>query len=204
VKVAEHLVYKGAIMFPDYDGRTPLHYVAEGGSLECMKLLLGNFPRGIDIFDCEKSTALHMAAHYNRPKLISLLLDCGAAITDDKNWQNPLDVAIAKSHDGCAMAFIDHERWEETMKPISRDMKVQLREMVIKMPDVALAVLDRCIITSDENTADEIVTYNFTYLQGVTSEEEDIPLKHALKTLDVSNASSKGKLITIVCSVCIP
>ena len=78
-----------------------------------------------------------MASHYNQPKLITLLLDCGAVILDDKNWQNPLDMAVAKSHDGCALAFIDHERWEEAMKPISRDMKIQLREMVIKMPDVA-------------------------------------------------------------------
>lgn len=82
-----------------------------------------------------------MAARYNHPKLITLLLDHHAALSDDENCQNPLDMSVADSHDFCAMAIVSHERWREAMKSITDDKKIQLKEMVARMPDVALVCI---------------------------------------------------------------
>lgn len=38
----------------DYDGRTPLHYAAEGGSFKCMSILLANFPEAVNVGDSER------------------------------------------------------------------------------------------------------------------------------------------------------
>ena len=87
-----------------------------------------------------------MAAHYNHPKIITLLLDWDADISNNLNQQNPLDVAIAENHELAALAFISHERWEDMMTAISMDKKIQLRELVIKMPNVALVNCFACFV----------------------------------------------------------
>lgn len=90
-----------------------------------------------------------MAAHYNHCKLVTLLLDNKAELFDDENSQNPLDVAVADNNASCALAIISHDRWDEALKPMSMDTKIQLREMVIKMPNVALVTFDISLLMID-------------------------------------------------------
>ena len=88
---------KGAVGARDWEGATPLHYVAESGNREIAEVLLAN---GADV-NARKTngvTPLHVASAFGRLEIISLLIARGAntEVTDGKGRTA---LAIAREHD---------------------------------------------------------------------------------------------------------
>lgn len=62
---------------PDLDGRTLLHYAAEAGELDDVRLLLRSNAVP-DARDMRGNTPLHLAARYGRTRVVRALLDAGS------------------------------------------------------------------------------------------------------------------------------
>jgi ankyrin repeat protein len=168
-KVVEDLLLNGATLVADRDGRTPFFSASWKGSTECLKLLLSTFHCGLDHKDSEKATVLHLATLSNHPEVVSFLLDHGASITLDEAGRNCLDIAIASDFEQCASAILNHDRWKESMKPLSSPLEItQLQSLVQKMPDQAVVIMDKCIDSTTENGKVKVIviTKNGILLNG--------------------------------------
>ncbi|KAG8232645.1 hypothetical protein J437_LFUL012605, partial [Ladona fulva] len=63
----------------DMYGRSAIHYAAEQGQIEALKMLLSAGCR-VDVGDTDNVTPLHLAAARDHPEAVELLLSCGAKV----------------------------------------------------------------------------------------------------------------------------
>jgi len=82
---------------PDKDGWVPLHYAAEHGFDEGLRLLLES-RANVDVPNNEKCTALHIASYHGHLKMVDLLLHCYARVVEDKDGITPLHLAACGGH----------------------------------------------------------------------------------------------------------
>lgn len=89
-------------------GKAPLHWAAQSGSVEMVKLLLES---GAEINAQSPEfgfTPLHCAVHIDDDKIAALFLDYGADIeARDNNGMTPLAVAAHMKHFNCARMLVE-------------------------------------------------------------------------------------------------
>ncbi len=83
--------------------RSALHYLAEEGSVEMLKLLLGKFPAGMTVtgVDCHSFTPLHLAVRRGHTAVVELLLtvpSMDANVADTVNASTPSGLKPWESH----------------------------------------------------------------------------------------------------------
>ena len=85
-------------------GHSALHWAAAGGHLEVATWLLSLEGTDIHAVNHGGSTALHSAAANDRPALVQLLLEHGAAAANvrDANGDQPFAAAAAREHEAAA------------------------------------------------------------------------------------------------------
>jgi ankyrin repeat protein len=108
-----HEKWQGLVESTEADGRIPLHFAAEGGSVETVKLLIKSLRQCdagcrdislIDTTDLVGWTALHLAARKGKKEVVQLLLQKGANILlRDNEGCKPLDLAENSGHEECVV-----------------------------------------------------------------------------------------------------
>nr|BAX76612.1 transient receptor potential cation channel subfamily A member 1 [Patiria pectinifera] len=164
-RVVKLLMFKGALLHKDHNGRSPMHLAAMEDYTNTMDVLHAVHSHLINWKDDDENTALHLAAVEGKANAVVFLLDHGAEVKRNKNNQTVMDVTIEAHNKDVALAIIAHERWHEVMMPDS-NTRPHMLGLVEHMPEVALTVLDR-----SENAIDHGklqcrgYSYDFRYLQ---------------------------------------
>ncbi|KAK3098934.1 hypothetical protein FSP39_024426 [Pinctada imbricata] len=86
----------------DKAGSTALHWAAQGGHIDCMKILLNQQGCNVTVQNKLGDTALHSAAWKNHPEAVQLLLDKGAR-ADIKNNDGKKASDLTKDPECAAM-----------------------------------------------------------------------------------------------------
>jgi ankyrin repeat protein len=80
----------------DFRGRTPAHYAASNGNLECLKFLMIEKGAKIESADKFGMTVLHVAFEAGRCEIVRYLTNGDLEITCDKLGRTPAGVAVEK------------------------------------------------------------------------------------------------------------
>lgn len=127
----------------------PIHCAAERGRYNSVRALLEN-RSPVDPVDKNQQTPLHLAARNGHSEVVKLLLKNGAQINQrTSNMENCLDLAISANQYNVASVLVDHRDWALLLRNAKYDEQTQrwdtpLRKLIRKMPDIALAVLNKC------------------------------------------------------------
>ncbi|CAE1328150.1 TRPA1 [Acanthosepion pharaonis] len=167
VKILELLMKMGAIVIKDFYNNTPLHHAAANGYTKSMTLLLNIHCYLLDTQNRLGETALHLAAINGHSAAVTFLLTCGAKILKDNKNMMFYDHALDMKNSEVSLAAIQHNRWEEIINHPSELYGWLSLGLIKQLPDVCIALLDRCMTESDEDPKgkDYYVEYNFKYLQ---------------------------------------
>ena len=162
------LLDKGASASVTRKGYSPLHYACQEGHLNVVKKLLKRHPFQLYFLTKNKDTTLHLAAINGHAAIAKFLLDSEAPITqNDTLSASFLDIAIQNKRSAVASEAVNHNRWEECLDLISPIHAPPIIQLIEKLPDVALSVMDRSITSKslpDQKTCSK--TYNFKYLSA--------------------------------------
>jgi hypothetical protein len=89
-------------------GSTPLHWCAESGSLECLRLVLNSEVCNLNDRDASGATALHWASGEGHVDIVSALIDFGGDINAlDANNETPLHYCCLSGRLNCAKFFCE-------------------------------------------------------------------------------------------------
>lgn len=161
----ELLLNNGAMVHKSHRGVSPLMLACRGGHTECIKLLYKAHPFQIDWQDDDGETALHYAAHSSSPPVVQQILDLGSEVLHNDSGRSFLDIIIADGDENCALAVVNHRRWQECLDLVSPVLEHPMLSLVQRMPGIAKAILDRCYsVESSCNTTTRSETFNFKYL----------------------------------------
>ncbi|KAL9951394.1 hypothetical protein ACROYT_G044048 [Oculina patagonica] len=132
------------------------------------------------------NTALHLAAIHDSPEVVSSLLsNPEQEILMNKKNHNVLDAALNSDRKNVALAIASHERWSEVLTICAPGHMATMKNLVIKMPEVAMRFMDQCITEyGNPDSEDYKVTYDFTMIQGTDerpNEDSLVVLKTMLK-----------------------
>nr|XP_054753709.1 serine/threonine-protein phosphatase 6 regulatory ankyrin repeat subunit B-like [Lytechinus pictus] len=120
-KPVRSLIKAGAdINFPDKHGVTPLHLACIGGHLDALKQLVG--------YDVD-------------------------LLSRDHRGRNCMEYATDGGNENVAYYLLSHRDWKQIMSSSSwdeyhKDRSTPMKKLIEKMPDVAQAVMDKCIEVS--------------------------------------------------------
>jgi len=150
-------------------------YACARGHAECAKALYEAHPFQKDWTDDRGSTALHAAVRSGNPHVITLALDLGVTITHNFAQESFLDLILENRDAKSAMAVIKHQRWQECLDLASPLHPHPMVALIIHMPGVAKAVLDRCYTTAqlDREHPDYWEKFDFKYLRLKPRSGED-------------------------------
>ncbi|XP_022100689.1 transient receptor potential cation channel subfamily A member 1 homolog [Acanthaster planci] len=159
---------------------TPLDCSAASGWVKCATALLEN-DSPIDPTDKAKTTPLHLASKNGHVDMVKLLCERGADLSlKDESDYNCLDHAIDKGHEDVARAIIAHKHWQHAMYSVSRDKftkmrSTPMRKLIKKMPDVAIAVFNRCVSENDYPPEHKryCITFDYELLDDMFSKWDD-------------------------------
>ncbi|XP_077866020.1 transient receptor potential cation channel subfamily A member 1-like [Saccoglossus kowalevskii] len=167
-KVVQLLMARGALLHRDHKGNTPLHLAAMSGYTDTMKVLLGTHAHLIDQVEDDGNTALHLAAREANANAVSYLLSEDAHLLVNKRGWSSLDFAIQMKNKDVALAFVMHDRWKEAMLMISTELGAPMLGLIEHLPEVCIAVLDRCLETADVDIKSCYywIKYDFRFLQA--------------------------------------
>ena len=168
VRCVELLLQSGAMIHKCCSGITPFMLACKEGHPECAKLLYEAHPFQIDWQDYCGNTALHYAAQSHNPVMVKQLLDAGCRLFLNSDMESFFDVIISNRDKDTAMQVIKNSRWQECLdfdSPTGTETMVKLIE---DMPEIAMAVLDRCHKKSPLNKThpDYWEKFNFKYISA--------------------------------------
>uniref|UniRef100_T1JBU7 Ion transport domain-containing protein n=1 Tax=Strigamia maritima TaxID=126957 RepID=T1JBU7_STRMM len=168
-RIVQLLLNKGALLERDFKGSTPLHLSAENGYVKTMAALLGVHAQMVNQVDKNGNTPLHLAAIHNKANAIGLLLNGECTIIKNETGFTPMDLALHYKHHEVAMAMATHDtRAKEMLEMNTTRCEEIIQNLISNMPEVFMAVLDKCIVKSHHNKEDAgnyYIRYDFQYLQ---------------------------------------
>ncbi|CAL8070273.1 unnamed protein product [Orchesella dallaii] len=181
VRVVQALIKKGALLHRDHNGNTPAHLAAKNGHRETMKLILNVHSHLLDQTDKDGNTPIHIASMENQPDAVDLLLTLNCNLTYNYKGFSAIDFALQNKFSAVALAMVTHRtRGNEILAMSSGKYPSIMLALVATMPQVVAAVLDRCIIKSDEKSDSEHynIKYDFKWLSLVEPEGEQRSIQH--------------------------
>lgn len=109
-------------------GHTALHYVAEDGQLDCLKVLL-KYGAVIDLRNAQGQTPLHCACYENRRDVAEFLIAHGSRLNqrDCERLETPLMVCIRTRNDSLALMIIKYMKIRERHGHVEPEDDVYLR-----------------------------------------------------------------------------
>ncbi|KAK3607524.1 hypothetical protein CHS0354_025776 [Potamilus streckersoni] len=166
-KIISLLMQKGAYCTRDNLDNTPLHLASDNGYTKSMRLLLTVYPNLLNVANKDGDTAIHVAAKAGHSTAVELLMTLCAKFEINKDQRTFFDCAIEMKYTDVAYTIVRHERWEEALELWSPVFGKPINGLIQHLPDVCLAVLDRCRVASIGNTSTRSyhIKYNFKYLQ---------------------------------------
>ena len=166
IRCVELLLQSGAMIHKCYCGVTPFMLACKEGHPECAKLLYEAHPFQIDWQDDCGNTAMHYAAKSHNPIMVKQLLETGCHFILNSDFESFLDIIITNRDNNSAMVVIKNARWQECLDFNSPTGTETMMQLIEQMPDVAMAVLDRCHKKSPLNKthADYWEKFNFKYI----------------------------------------
>eukprot|EP00049_Salpingoeca_infusionum_P007935 m.128129 g.128129 ORF g.128129 m.128129 type:complete len:1073 (+) comp13865_c0_seq1:107-3325(+) len=173
-KTVELLLKSGGSVAARNDVRwTALDCAANGGELEVIKVLV-KYRAPIDATDNNKRTPLHLASLNGHTEVVEYLLDHRASLDAvDTDGCNALDLAVEAGKLDVALMIVRHKDWEKAMRNDQCPDMTPMKRMILKLPDAALAVLDKCRSTSSKTAShkDFHITYNWRYIDQDFSDD---------------------------------
>ena len=178
LRCVEILLSQGAMVHKCHYGMTPFMYACSRGHAECAKALYEAHPFQKDWTDDKGNTALHAAVQSANPRVITQALDLGVTVCHNFSQESFFDLILENRDAKSAMAVIEHQRWQECLDLTSPLHPHPMVALIMHMPGVAKAVLDRCYSTAqlDREHPDYWEKFDFKYLRlkHSSSEAEDI------------------------------
>ncbi|RDD41599.1 Transient receptor potential cation channel subfamily A member 1 [Trichoplax sp. H2] len=160
----------------DIYGNSALHYAAKENRSEVMKLLIEHHCN-INITNRRRDTPLHLASKENALSAVRILLtkDVNVAIKNVKH-QTCLDMAIDYENTDVGLELIRDKRWQELMDSNNKMGYRPMKRLIEKLPEVAQAVMDRCVTRSNHppDHPDSFVTFNYKYLESSPHDPESV------------------------------
>ena len=167
LRCVEILLSQGAMVHKCNWGMTPFMYACVRGRAECARAVYEAHPYQKDWTDDKGNTALHAAVKSGNPHVITQVLDVGVAVTHNFAQESFFDLIIENRDTKSAMAVIEHERWQESLDLASPFHPHPMIALIMHMPEVAKAVLDRCHSKSqvDREHPDYWEKFDFKYIR---------------------------------------
>ncbi|XP_064390866.1 transient receptor potential cation channel subfamily A member 1 homolog [Halichondria panicea] len=177
------LGYKPNVNARSTNDETPLHFVAFGGSIEIAQILLNEGAEVNPLSNKYTKSPFHKAAYFGQAKLAIFLLENKADVSNAAFRD-----IISEGYETIAKAVIENDQWPLALRGRYKHRgkyTTALRELIVKMPDVALQVLDHCIVETpdcyDRKGPDYYVVYNYEFLDDVPEEEVKIERREPWK-----------------------
>jgi transient receptor potential cation channel subfamily A protein 1 len=173
IRSTEILLAHGAMVHKCSLGHTPFMFACYKGQLGTAKLVYKSHPYQLNWADDKKNTPLHVGALSGNPQMITFLLDIGAKLELNFANESFFDNIVESNDEKCAMAVVNHERWQECLDFTSPCHPHPMISLISRMPKVAKVVLDRSHTKAecDREHADYWERYDFKYLQVTEMEE---------------------------------
>lgn len=167
VRSTEILLAHGAMVHKCHLGHTPFMFACYKGQLCTAKLVYKSHPYQLNWTDDKNNTALHVGALSGNPQIITFLLDIGAQLDLNFEKESFFDKIIERNDVRCALAVVNHDRWQECLDFTSPLHPHPMISLVSRMPKVAKVVLDRSLTKAecDGEHTDYWEKYDFKYLQ---------------------------------------
>ena len=167
IRSTEILLAHGAMVHKCHLGHTPFMFACYKGQLGTAKLVYKSHPYQLNWADDKKNTPLHVGALSGNPQIITFLLDIGAKLELNFASESFFDNIVEKNDEKCAMAVVNHERWQECLDFTSPCRPHPMISLINRMPKVAKVVLDRSHTKAeyDRENAEYWERYDFKYLQ---------------------------------------
>ncbi|CAH1773894.1 unnamed protein product [Owenia fusiformis] len=167
-KVIQLLIQKGAVLQRDNKGNSPLHLAAQNGYTQSIRLLLSVHTHLLNACNKDADSALHLAAAEGQTSTVTLLMTIGAEFTENINGMTFFDLAIQNTYKDVALAIVTNDRWQEAMDLMTSKYGCPMLGLIEHLPDVCLAVLDRCRTTSGHEPSHKCFhhKFEFKYLQA--------------------------------------
>ncbi|CAL4249937.1 unnamed protein product, partial [Meganyctiphanes norvegica] len=150
------------------EGKTPLHLAAISGKFDSCKVLTEKRSE-----TWKKDNEGHSAVWYSHSQMhdeIFILLVNSSNISlieKDVDLSDILKSAIKDNRSVVCEGLLQCGNWEEGFKSPSISENENFRSIIMKYPDLAKYILDKCQIKASEEK-EERTTYNFTYLDETT------------------------------------
>ena len=167
IRSTEILLAHGAMVHKCHLGHTPFMFACYKGQLGTVKLVYKSHPYQLNWTDDKKNTPLHVGALSGNPQIITFLLDIGAKLELNFASESFFDSIVDNNDEKCAMAVVNHERWQECLDFTSPHRPHPMISLINRMPKVARVVLDRSLTKAeyDREHAEYWERYDFKYLQ---------------------------------------
>jgi hypothetical protein len=163
-------------------GETPIHCAAyndlDSGAL--LELLMQTCTDDIrqqtlQLRNADQYTPLMLATTHGKPEVVRVLLRHGSQATQRMDVLgenlNCLEAAIEKGKSEVARVIVDHEGWEDCLRACTTLNGVEntpFRRMIRKMPDLAGAVLTKCVTPEGSIRSDSFqLQLNFEFVQDM-------------------------------------
>ncbi len=160
----ELLLNRGAMVHKCYKGLTPLMLACSNGHMDCARLLYKAHSFQIDWQDSNGDTALHYAAGSGSPPMVQYCLDLPSKVLHNDMGKSFFDMIIDSKDEDCALAVVNHKRWQECMDAVSPVEEPAMIKLVKKIPSIASTVLDRCHKKKCHGRGSYTDILNFKYL----------------------------------------
>ncbi|KAL5457311.1 hypothetical protein EMCRGX_G034559 [Ephydatia muelleri] len=196
-RCVEILLSHGAMAHKCSHGFTPFLLACAKGQAECAKILYDAHPFQKSWSNDEGNNALHLAAMARSPACISLALDIGVPLTYNQMQDSFFDVVIENVDSESALAVIQHDRWSECLKFKSPLHPFPMLGLVMKLPEVAKAALDRCHTKSllPRDHIDYWESYNFEHLK-INTKAQQMPLIKDVEKNDPMELDASMPILT--------